>query len=73
MTDKALEIDFDKASGVVPVVTQDYRSGRVLMVAYMNREAFAETVKTGRACYFSRSRNKPKHLASTFSTHPKIC
>jgi len=58
MTEKTLEIDFHKAGGVVPVVTQDYRSGRVLMVAYMNREAFAETVKTGRACYFSRSRGK---------------
>ena len=58
MNDEAFEIDFAKAGGVVPVVTQDYRSGRVLMVAYMNREAFAETVKSGRACYFSRSRDK---------------
>jgi phosphoribosyl-AMP cyclohydrolase len=58
MIDETAEIDFDKADGVVPVVTQDYRSGRVLMVAYMNREAFAETVKSGRACYFSRSRNR---------------
>jgi phosphoribosyl-AMP cyclohydrolase len=58
MTEETLDIDFDKAGGVVPVVTQDSRSGVVLMVAYMNREAFAETVKTGRACYFSRSRNR---------------
>jgi phosphoribosyl-AMP cyclohydrolase len=58
MNEQALEIDFDKAGGVVPVVTQDYRSGRVLMVAYMNREAFTETLNTARACYFSRSRNK---------------
>ncbi len=58
MSVKALEIDFDKAGGILPVVTQDYRTGRVLMVAYMNREAFAETVKTRRACYFSRSRGK---------------
>lgn len=58
MTEKAPEVDFEKAGGVVPVVTQDYRSGRVLMVAYMNREAFTETVKTGRACYFSRSRGR---------------
>jgi len=58
MNDEAFEIDFAKAGGVVPVVTQDYRSGRVLMVAYMNRAAFSETVKTGRACYFSRSRNR---------------
>ena len=56
MTERALEIDFEKTGGVLPVVTQDYRSGRVLMVAYMNREAFEETRRTGRACYFSRSR-----------------
>lgn len=51
-------IDFDKGGGVIPVVTQDYTSGRLLMVAYMNREAFEETARTGRACYFSRSRNR---------------
>jgi phosphoribosyl-AMP cyclohydrolase len=54
----AAEIDFDKGGGVIPVVTQDYTSGRILMVAYMNREAFDETVRTSRACYFSRSRNR---------------
>lgn len=58
MAENTLELDFDKGGGVLPVVTQDYRSGRVLMVAYMNHEAFAETVRTGRACYFSRSRGK---------------
>lgn len=58
MTEKALEIDFDKGGGVVPVVTQDYNSGRVLMVAYMNREALAETIRARRTCYFSRSRGK---------------
>ncbi len=56
--DAAAEIDFDKAGGVVPVVTQDHSSGRVLMLAYMNREAFEETLRTGRACYFSRSRGR---------------
>ncbi|HLW69306.1 MAG TPA: phosphoribosyl-AMP cyclohydrolase [Candidatus Binataceae bacterium] len=55
---KSAEIDFDKSGGVIPVVTQDYASGRLLMVAYMNREAFEETARTGRACYFSRSRNR---------------
>jgi phosphoribosyl-AMP cyclohydrolase len=58
MSENALDLDFDKGSGVLPVVTQDYRSGRVLMVAYMNREAFRETVRTRRACYFSRSRGQ---------------
>jgi phosphoribosyl-AMP cyclohydrolase len=54
----AAQIDFEKAGGVIPVVTQDYASGKLLMVAYMNREAFDETVATGHACYFSRSRNR---------------
>jgi phosphoribosyl-AMP cyclohydrolase len=54
----AAEIDFEKSGGVVPVIAQDYASGKVLMVAYMNREAFDETVRTGHACYFSRSRNR---------------
>lgn len=54
----AAEIDFEKGGGVVPVVTQDHASGRVLMVAFMNREAFDETVRSGHACYFSRSRNR---------------
>ena len=51
-------IDFDKAGGMVPVITQDEATGEVLMMAYMNPEAFAETLRTGRACYFSRSRNR---------------
>ena len=51
-------IDFDKVGGIVPVVTQDEGTGEVLMLAYMNHEALAETLRTGRACYFSRSRNR---------------
>ena len=51
-------IDFEKQGGVVPAIAVDHLSHRVLTVAFMNRESFAETVATGRACYFSRSRNK---------------
>jgi phosphoribosyl-AMP cyclohydrolase len=51
-------IDFDKNGGVVAAIAVDHVSHRVLMVAYMNREAFEETVATRRACYFSRSRQK---------------
>ena len=51
-------VDFDKAGGMVPVIAQDDEDGEVLMMAYMNREALAETLRTGRVCYFSRSRNK---------------
>jgi phosphoribosyl-AMP cyclohydrolase len=51
-------IDFDKQNGLVPAVAQDWETGEVLMLAYMNREAFEETLNTGRACYYSRSRSK---------------
>ena len=49
------EIRFD-ADGLVPVIAQDASSGRVLMVAWANREALAETAQTQRAVYWSRSR-----------------
>jgi phosphoribosyl-AMP cyclohydrolase len=51
-------IDFDKTGGLIPAIAQDATTGQVLMLAYMNREAFEETVRTRRAVYFSRSRNK---------------
>ncbi|HET6575207.1 MAG TPA: phosphoribosyl-AMP cyclohydrolase [Fimbriiglobus sp.] len=51
-------IDFDKAGGLIPAVAQDADTGEVLMLAWMNRDAFEETVRTGRAVYFSRSRNR---------------
>jgi phosphoribosyl-AMP cyclohydrolase len=51
-------IDFDKAGGMIPVIAQDDSTGEVLMMAYMNQEAFNETLRTGRVCYFSRSRNR---------------
>jgi phosphoribosyl-AMP cyclohydrolase len=51
-------IDFDKSGGLVPVIAQDADSGVVLMLAWMNREAYEETQRTGRAVYYSRSRNR---------------
>jgi phosphoribosyl-AMP cyclohydrolase len=51
------QVRFD-ANGLVTAVAQDADSGRVLMVAFMNREALEETARTGRAVYFSRSRQR---------------
>lgn len=51
-------IDFEKAGGLVPAIAQDADTGEVLMLAWMNREAFDETMRTGRACYYSRSRGR---------------
>ena len=53
-----MDINFEKAGGLVAAIAQDHATGEVLMIAWMNREAFEETVRTGRAVYFSRSRNK---------------
>ena len=46
------------ADGLLPVVTQDHATGRVLMLAWMNREALARTCAEGRAVYWSRSRKQ---------------
>jgi phosphoribosyl-AMP cyclohydrolase len=51
-------VDFDKGGGLLPAIAQDADTGEVLMLAWMNREAYEETLRTGRACYFSRSRNR---------------
>ncbi|MGL4942481.1 MAG: phosphoribosyl-AMP cyclohydrolase [Thermoguttaceae bacterium] len=50
--------DFAKGDGLIPVIAQDVASGDVLMMAYMNEEAYRETLATQRAVYYSRSRNK---------------
>jgi phosphoribosyl-AMP cyclohydrolase len=50
--------DFDKAQGLITVVTVDADNAEVLMVAYMNEEAFRLTLETGKVHYFSRSRNR---------------
>ena len=51
-------LDFNKLGGLVPAIIQDAASGRVLMLGFMNDEAFRKTVETGFATFFSRSRNK---------------
>jgi phosphoribosyl-AMP cyclohydrolase len=53
-----MELDFKKLDGLITAVVQDHASGRVLMVGFMNEEAFRKTVETGYATFFSRSRNK---------------
>jgi phosphoribosyl-AMP cyclohydrolase len=53
-----MTIDFDKGGGLVPAIAQDADTGEVLMLAWMNREAYEETLRTRRAVYFSRSRGR---------------
>lgn len=50
--------DFDKQGGLVPAIVQDAASGEVLMLAYMNPQAWEATLKTGEAHFYSRSRDK---------------
>jgi len=51
------KLDFKKGNGLIPAIAQDDKTGEVLMLAYMNEQAFKETLKTGNATYYSRSRN----------------
>lgn len=53
-----MKIDFTKGDGLVPAVIQDITTGRVLMLGYMNEEAFAKTKETGLVTFFSRSKNR---------------
>jgi phosphoribosyl-AMP cyclohydrolase len=50
--------DFSRCGGLLPAIAQDAATGEILMMAYMNAESYAETLATGRAVYFSRSRSK---------------
>lgn len=53
-----MELNFEKSEGMIPTVVQDAATNEILMLAYMNPEAYQNTVSTGLATFFSRSRNK---------------
>lgn len=52
-----IDLNFEKMGGLIPAIAQDYATGDVLMLAFMNREAWEETLKTGKATYYSRTRD----------------
>jgi phosphoribosyl-AMP cyclohydrolase len=52
-----IELDFEKTGGLLPAIAQDATTGEVLMMAYMNAEAWQKTLETGLATYYSRSRD----------------
>lgn len=64
--------DFEKCGGLVPAIAQDAKTGKVLMLAYMNKEAWAKTVETGEAHYYSRSRNTLWHKGGTSGNTQKV-
>jgi phosphoribosyl-AMP cyclohydrolase len=53
-----MELDFEKENGLIPAIVQDHESGEVLMLGFMNREAFARTTESGFVTFYSRSRRK---------------
>jgi phosphoribosyl-AMP cyclohydrolase len=57
--------DFDKMGGLLPAIVQDADSGDVLMLAFMNREAWERTLATGEAHFYSRTRNRIWHKGAT--------
>lgn len=65
--------DFEKGAGLVTVVTQDHTDGTVLMVAYMNREAWEQTLATGLATYWSRSRSELWVKGQTSGKVQNVC
>lgn len=64
--------DFAKGNGLVVAIAQDYRSGEVLMLAYMNEEAWAKTLQSGEVHYFSRSRQSLWHKGATSGHVQKV-
>lgn len=55
---RMIKPDFNKTGGLIPAIVQDYESGEVLMLAFMNEEAWHATLSTGMATYYSRSRQE---------------
>jgi len=53
-----IPLDFSKMGGLAPAIVQDYETGEVLMLAFMNQAAWEATLETGKATYYSRSRDK---------------
>lgn len=53
-----MNLDFNKTNGLVPVIIQDYRTFQVLMLGYMNEEAFLKTQQENKVTFFSRSKNR---------------
>ncbi|KAA6343220.1 Phosphoribosyl-AMP cyclohydrolase [termite gut metagenome] len=53
-----MNLDFDKSNGLVPVIIQDNQTNKVLMLGYMDKEAYEKTVETGKVTFFSRSKKR---------------
>lgn len=60
-----VQLNFEKQGGLIPVIVTDYQTGQVLMLAYMNQDAYEKTLGTGQMHYWSRSRQELWHKGAT--------
>ena len=67
-----IELNFSKRQGLLPAIVQEHRSGKVLMLAYINEESWKKTLETGEAHYWSRSRRELWHKGGTSGNVQKI-
>jgi len=67
-----IELDFNKGDGLLPAIVQDHKSGRVLMLAYINAESWRKSLETGKAHFWSRSRKELWHKGATSGNVQKI-
>ena len=67
-----IELDFSKGNGLLPAIAQDYKTGKVLMLAYINRESWEKSLETGEVHYYSRSRSELWHKGGTSGNVQKI-
>ncbi len=67
-----IDLDFSKGSGLLPAIAQDYRSGKILMLAYINKASWERSLETGEVHYWSRSRKEIWHKGDTSGNIQKI-
>lgn len=67
-----IDLDWQKGNGLLPTITQDYRTGKVLMLAYSNQLSFKKTLESLEAHYWSRSRRELWHKGGTSGNIQKI-
>jgi phosphoribosyl-AMP cyclohydrolase len=67
-----IKLDFSKGNGLLPAIVQDYTSGKVLMLAYINQASWEKTLETGEAHYWSRSRQELWHKGDTSGHVQKV-
>ena len=65
-------LDFDKMNGLVPAIIQDADTAKVLMLGFMNREAYDKTVEIGKVTFFSRTKNRLLQQSLTLPVYPNL-